>query len=246
MIKETKKSRKALRIVLFSFVGLILILLGGFLLYTTDYYRSDETAKNIRTNLEAEGRLKEQDNLTIIYPKVKGATGLIFYPGGKVEDSAYIPLMAQLSEEGITCVLVHMPFHLAVFGINRADSVYGLVPEINNWYLSGHSLGGAMASSYTGKQEEALKGLILLAAYPVNDTELHTLSIYGSNDQVLNQEKLSLVANKVEIAGGNHAYYGNYGEQKGDGIATITREEQQKVTVELIMKFIKDTTDLKE
>ncbi len=238
MIQENRKPRKAARIILLSIVCLMLILIGGFLLYTADYYRSDKTAENIRADFITGGRLEEKDNITIIYPKVKGTSGLIFYPGGKVEGNAYIPLLAKLAEEGITCVLVHMPFHLAVFGVNRADSVYDLVPEVKNWFLSGHSLGGAMASSYAGKREEDLKGLILLAAYPVNDARLPTLTIYGSNDQVLNQEKLTLAKNKVEITGGNHGYFGNYGEQKGDGKALITREEQQNQCVEFIMKFI--------
>jgi predicted alpha/beta-hydrolase family hydrolase len=136
-----------------------------------------------------------------------------------------------------------MPFHLAVFGVNSAEPVYDLVPEVTQWYLGGHSLGGAMASSYVGKHEEDLKGLILLGAYPVKDSILPTLAIYGSEDKVLNKDKLTLAKTKVEIAGGNHAYYGNYGEQKGDGIATISREEQQNQCVELISKFIQSRTE---
>ena len=34
-------------------------------------------------------------------------------------------------------------------------------------------------------------------------------------------------ARELVIEGGNHAYYGNYGEQANDGQADITRENQQ-------------------
>ena len=32
----------------------------------------------------------------------------------------------------------------------------------------------------------------------------------------------------VEVQGGNHAFFGDYGEQGGDGVATITREQAQE------------------
>ena len=43
---------------------------------------------------------------------------------------------------------------------------------------------------------------------------------------------------KYIINGGNHACFGNYGEQKGDGKATITKDEQINITVKQIVKFI--------
>ena len=39
------------------------------------------------------------------------------------------------------------------------------------------------------------------------------------------------------IPGGNHAYFGKYGEQKGDGEATISREDQTKETVKILQKW---------
>ena len=131
-----------------------------------------------------------------------------------------------------------MPFNLAVFNINAADKIYDKLPQISNWYICGHSLGGAMASSYVGNNSDKVNGLILLGAYPVNDSGLPTLAIYGSGDIKLDLTKLEDVQNKLEIVGGNHAYFGNYGEQKGDGKAVITREEQQEQTVDAIISFM--------
>ena len=164
--------------------------------------------------------------------------GFIFYPGGKVEHLAYAPMLTQLSNHGITCVLVKMPLNLAVFNINAADSIKENFDDIDTWYIGGHSLGGAMASSYIEGKGDQYSGLILMGAYPINTEDIKTLAIYGSEDMGLDLEKLESTANTHEISGGNHAYFGNYGEQAGDGIASMSREEQQTITVQLVSDFI--------
>ncbi|MPN05130.1 hypothetical protein SDC9_152380 [bioreactor metagenome] len=131
-----------------------------------------------------------------------------------------------------------MPFRLAVFRINAADEVYNRFPALSRWYLGGHSLGGAMASSYVKGNEDKLNGLILLGAYPVNDSPIPTLCIYGSEDVMLDRTKLAGVTNQLEIAGGNHAQFGDYGIQEGDGAASISRDDQQKQAAEAILAFL--------
>ena len=217
---------------------LIVASAGAFYVYTLDYYHADEDVLEwVASN---EKIVKVDRGMTVFYPKKQMANpvGLIYYPGGKVEAIAYAPLLASIAEKGITCVLLEMPFNLAVFNTGAADQVYEQFPEIEDWYLSGHSLGGAMASSYVDKNSAKLAGLILMGAYPINDSDLPTIVIYGSEDEGLDLIKLEGVANKVEFVGGNHAYFGNYGEQEGDGVASISREEQQARTVDAVISFI--------
>ena len=141
-------------------------------------------------------------------------------------------------------MLVEMPYNLAVFNSNAAGDIMKEFKKIENWYIGGHSLGGAMASSFAAEHEGDLKGLVLLAAYPTDKLEIPVLSIYGSEDGVLNREKyddsIGLAENLIEIVikGGNHAQFGNYGEQSGDGKATISKEEQWNQTVKQILNFI--------
>ena len=170
-----------------------------------------------------------------------GDDALIFYPGGKVEYTAYAPLMRELAEEGIDCYLVKMPGNLAFFGVNRADSIMEGFPH-DKWYIGGHSLGGVAASMYAADHD--LDGLVLLASYSTKEIDEPAISIYGSNDGVLDLEKyekaksnLPADLKEVVINGGNHAQFGDYGEQAGDGKATITAEEQQRQTAEEIVKF---------
>lgn len=238
------KAKKRIKITLLSVVTVLVLLCAGFYIYTLDYYRADDNAVAALSNTEAGPQIEKKDDMWIFHPNAEQdkGVGFIFYPGGKVEDKAYSVLLQQLAQQGITGVLVHMPFNLAVFDINAADKVYAQFPEIKHWVMGGHSLGGAMASSYAVKNQDRIEGLVLLGAYPVKDSDLPTLAIYGSEDKVLNKSKLSASLDPYVIEGGNHAQFGNYGAQKGDGEATITREEQQRVAVEEITKFIVDAT----
>ncbi len=237
---SVKPRKRVGRIVLLSLVGLLLALALAFFVYTQDYYHADDSATALA---KGNPNIRQEGSLTVLLPDSSNDTGagLIFYPGGKVEETAYLPLLEQLRQGGLTCVLVKMPFRLAVFDIRAADAVYAQFPSISRWYLSGHSLGGAMASSYVPSNERKLAGLILLGAYPVNDSPIPTLAIYGSEDVKLDRSKLTAVADKLELSGGNHAYFGNYGEQAGDGTATISREAQQAQAVSAILAFVQST-----
>lgn len=175
--------------------------------------------------------------------------GIIFYPGGNVEAESYAPLMHALSEEGYLCVLVKMPLHLAVLDTDKADGVRKDYSNVADWYMAGHSLGGAMAATYAHENAAQIKGLVLLAAYSTEDLKednLEVLSIYGSADEVLNGDNYEKYRGnlpddmkEIVISGGNHANFGNYGEQLGDGTAECSAAQQQAATVEAICELIK-------
>jgi pimeloyl-ACP methyl ester carboxylesterase len=175
--------------------------------------------------------------------------GFIFYPGGLVQTEAYAPLMEQLAEQGIFGVLVEMPYYLAMFDANGARGIQDEYPQIKDWYIGGHSLGGAMACLYADRHQSEYEGLILLAAYSTkdltDDPAMNVLSIRGSEDKVINMENyeknLSNLPEDFEeviIDGCCHGYFGDYGMQSGDGTPTITVEEQTKLTVDEIAAFI--------
>ena len=239
MEKEKQLHKHTGRFVLIALAAIFVALAVAFTVYVQDYRHADETALSVLNN----PAVRQEDNLTILSPDAANDTGdgLIFYPGGKVQAEAYLPLLMHLRQGGVTCILVTMPYRLAVFNIDAADAIYGRFPAVSRWYLGGHSLGGAMASSYVAGNEDKLAGLILLGAYPVNDSNIPTICIYGSEDIMLDRTKLVGVADQLEIAGGNHAQIGNYGVQEGDGIASISREEQQATVAEAMLAFLSYT-----
>lgn len=232
------KWKKRLQILLISLVVVLIVVVGGFWIYTQDYYRAEQPAQQAMA--EPQGKVEALENMWVFHSEQENESdkALIFYPGGKVEATAYAPLLQKLAQKGITCVLMKMPFNLAVLDMNAADRAFKQLSQVKEWYIGGHSLGGAMAGSYASAHTDKLKGLILLGAYSAKPVDLPTLAVYGSEDKVLDRSKLKNMPNCIEIAGGNHAYFGNYGEQKGDGKATISKEEQQSQTVEAIVKFI--------
>ena len=248
-MKHNSMGKRKLPFILIALGSLLGILVLGFFIYAGQYYHTDSKART---------SLTENDQITLSYekdyfvlsPKEDALdTGLIFYPGGKVEHDAYARMLSTLTESGYTCIIPKMPFHLAVFDQDAATPIMADFPEIKNWYIGGHSLGGAMAATYASEHSESLKGLVLLGAYSTKDLStlpLKVLSIYGSEDEVLNKEnyennKIYLPQDTTElcIEGGNHAFYGDYGVQKSDGTATITPEEQQMLTANAILEFLK-------
>jgi pimeloyl-ACP methyl ester carboxylesterase len=178
-----------------------------------------------------------QQSSTIAAFLTDSTVGLIFYPGGKVEAPAYARLMVDLQNNGINAFLVSMPFNLAVLDADKAQEVIALNPQIDTWILAGHSLGGAMAFDEFAKHETTYAGLVLLAAYPLSPTDRDVLIIGATNDQVLDRDKLE--GFEVEwIDGGNHAQFGDYGDQSGDGVATISEAQQRQQVLTLILSYI--------
>lgn len=216
----------------------------GSMFYLNHYYHATQKAKDAMRGTSA-----VQVEKTETYYKFTGSEetdrGIIFYPGGKVEETAYAPLMEQLAEAGYQVYLMRMPFRLAVFDMDAADPVIEKEQDITHWYLMGHSLGGAMAASYAAKHTDEVSGLALLGAYStadLTDSGISVLCIYGSEDGVLNRKKYEKYKKNLPddyteyvIDGGNHAGYGNYGEQKGDGSALISEKEQKQQVVDQVI-----------
>ena len=211
------------------------ILVGAFFWYVSDYYRAEDVAIEV---LAQGSGITEQDNLTILSPTYPTDTAIIFYPGAKVEAEAYLPLLDQIRKTGVTCILVHMPFNMAIFDADAAENVISQFPEIRHWYVAGHSMGGAMASKFASDHPDQVDGLILMGAYIYGDyPDEKTLTIYGSLNQSV-EDHIDYMENIVEIQGGNHAQFGNYGPQKGDPPANISAQEQQAQTVAAIEAFL--------
>lgn len=175
-------------------------------------------------------------------------SALIFYPGAKVEYTSYAPLLKNISSRGIDCYAVEMPFNLAFLGQNSADDIIKN-SSYEYYFISGHSLGGAMAASYINGTNNT-DGLILFAAYPSSEIEKPVLSIYGSCDKVLNMDKYNKSKSLIKgnfteciIDGANHAQFGYYGNQSGDGKALISAKLQQNQTVNKIISFIDEVVN---
>lgn len=234
--RKRKKWRWIIPVFMLVLTGVV------FLLYTEQYYHADQSAYYA---LNSDDTVKvTQTEYGWLFDGPSETDAIIFYPGGKVEETAYAPLLHALAGQGMDVCLVRMPFRLAVLGINQADHVMEQY-DYDHWYIGGHSLGGAMAAYYAAEHSSELSGVYMLAAYPAKplDEKIAAVIIYGSEDGILNMKKMADAkrflpdgSREFDIIGGNHAQFGNYGKQDGDGDASISSDDQQRRTVELIMQ----------
>jgi pimeloyl-ACP methyl ester carboxylesterase len=170
--------------------------------------------------------------------------GVIFYPGARVSPEAYIATWAPIVQATDTLVVIpSMPLNLAVFGRSRAEALIEDRPEIDEWWVGGHSLGGAMAASWLGGQPDGqVDGLVLWASFSTRGAaleerdDLRVLSVSGSRDgrstpqeTTERHELLPDDAVTIEVEGMNHAQFGRYGDQSGDLTPTITDAEAQRL-----------------
>ena len=219
----------------------------AWLMYANDYYKATDVAKKAMLGTSEIEVVEEEGYYVFTQKNSEAEKGIVFYPGGKVEETAYAPLLMELAEEGYEVYLVKMPAKLAIFGMNAAEKIFKEAEHITDWTMMGHSLGGAMAASFSASHDEEVDALVLLAAYSTEDLknmEIDVYSFYGSEDKVLNMEKYeeyrgNLPAEVIEevIEGGNHANYGHYGAQEGDGEASITRKEQQECVLDIFISL---------
>lgn len=232
---------KKIKIILIIIIALIL---AYSVYYLTDYYHAEKTATDY-LNGTGDVNITKIDN-GLFLDGNGNDTALIFYPGAKVEYTSYLPMFVDLASKGVDCYLVEMPFNLAFLGQDRADSIIDST-NYTHYILSGHSLGGVMVSNYMAQSGKG-DGLILLSAYPTEKIDKPVLSVYGSNDNVLNHETYnqsrSLMSNLTEfiIDGGNHGQFAYYGNQSGDGASSISAKSQQKLTVNEILDFTTEIT----
>lgn len=242
---EKQNPKKKKRTGLWIFLACAVLITGLCIWYVNDYYHAEDYVNAYLTSSETV-TVTTEDNIVFL----DGAgteDALIFYPGAKVEYTAYVPLFYKLAEHGVDCFVVKMPCNLAILGMGKAADIMEEY-SYDNWYLSGHSLGGAMAANFAADNAKNLDGLVLLAAYATKKLpeNLPVVSVYGSEDKVLNMESYEsgrdyMPADYTElcIEGGNHAWFAYYGEQEGDGTADITKENQQEKTVNVILEMIK-------
>jgi hypothetical protein len=236
--------------ILIGFLAVLVAFTGVFVIWGETPAQPMEEAK---AALQSDAEVTVASGSWLVFSPANGraATGFIFYPGGRVDYRAYAPMAHELAAHSILVVIPRMPLNLAVLGVNKAEDVVKTFPQVHSWYIGGHSLGGSMAADYLYKHQDTFAGLILLASYPASIDDLSrfsgkVLSISATNDGLATPEKIQasrvlLPASPVfyEVQGGKHAYFGWYGNQKGDGEASITREDQQQQVIAQILQFMK-------
>lgn len=235
-------------------VGLLvcaMLLVGVGAWYFGNYYHASESALVAMADKDGDADgvvVRQLSQRTVAFVPKEPVAGYVFYPGAKVEPAAYAPLLTQCAQRGIVCVLVEPRLNFALFDVDAANGVKEQFPQVEEWMIGGHSLGGVAATSYLARHMDAYDDVVLLAARSQADLTGFAggvLLARGTNDEILNLDLYEQArglyptdVREVSIAGGNHAYFGDYGEQDGDGVATISRSDQQRQCVEAIVGLV--------
>lgn len=247
--KQRQKKRKINKNIFKAVAVVVIIALVGSLAWLLNAYEPQDVAReNLVSSSDVE--VVEGDITEFIPKDVVSKTGVIIYPGARIDVKAYAPLANRLAQNGYKVFAVDMPFNMAIFSSHKADKVIEENKDIENWVIVGHSLGGAMATNAISTNNK-IKGIVYLASYPsgdkIKDSGAKVLSIWGSKDGVINfdnmikaKEDLPKDTEYVEIEGGNHSAFGDYGLQKGDTKSIIPENKQLDITVESICNFISD------
>lgn len=245
-----QQQRKWLRPLVAIFGVILVLIAAGLFSVTSRAYQPSLRAQTALSDVR-EIIVDDKDGLiTFTNRNVQPAKGgIIFYQGGLVATASYARIARTLAESGYFVVLPHMPLNLAILNSGVANNVMSQYPDINKWIIGGHSLGGVMAARFVaGSTNDEIKGLFLLGAYPeagidLTHKNIKVVSIIGDQDKLVNKQtwednKKFLPANTnfLTITGGNHAQFGDYGVQSGDGEATIAIEEQQSKAIEAILE----------
>lgn len=184
-------------------------------------------------------------------PAYRPSTGFVFWPGALVDPRAYAPLLRRVAEQGTVVVVVKEPYDIAFFDPDAATSVISADPQVRQWYVGGHSLGGVVAASYAANHRDTVTGLVLWASYPLGDLRqqlagARVLSVSASNDGLTtpadveeSRTNLPPAARFVVVEGAVHSSFGDYGEQRGDGTPTVPKDVAQAEIVAATAGFLR-------
>ena len=240
------------KIIKYAFIGILTVIiigvLGVLIWSKTGTYPARMVAA---TALESTGSVTiTQDRWIVFEPSQETDTGLIFYPGGLVEPTAYAPILHKIAEKGVLVIITPMPLNLAILNTGAANAVIEAYPQISNWILAGHSLGGASAAIFAENNPGTIDAIVFWDSYPpdsadLSDNNISAVSIYGTTNNFPNTENfnvkkhlLPLDARFIAIEGASHAQFGDYGPQKGDVVASISLAEQHERVAEIMLDFI--------
>ncbi|MEV6717671.1 alpha/beta hydrolase [Lentzea sp. NPDC051208] len=173
---------------------------------------------------------------TVLRPDGPVRAGLVFHPGARVDYRAYLPLLRRVAAQGFLVVVVKEPLNIALLSGDTAP-LRAEHPEVPVWAVGGHSLGG-VAAARDVLADSSVRGLVLWASYPVDDLSgrggLDAWSIHGRQDGFTTPQDVAGSRNLLpadtrfeEVAGAVHAFFGDYGDQPGDGVPTVSRAEAQ-------------------
>jgi hypothetical protein len=176
----------------------------------------------------------------------RGETGILYFPGARVNPYSYLYPLSEIAASGVTVVIMDPLMNMALFDTRSVEELALAAPEVNDWVLSGHSLGGVRACMLA--QHPDVVGLVLMGSYCATDIsalDIPMLQVLASKDGLIDTEAVSASASllpdsarTIMLEGASHASFGTYGDQPGDGTATLNRAEVREALTALFQALL--------
>lgn len=233
-----------MKVIVWGLVAVLVLGVGGIVAWSQIGVMSAEAEPLATVRANPAITVEDADQGIVLSPSDgESDLGLVFVPGAKVDPWAYAPILQSLAEEGVTVVITRPWLNLAFFDLRGIDAFTSAAPDIDDWAIGGHSLGGVRACQLAADAE----ALVLFGSYcstDVSESGLAVLSLSGSEDGLSTPEKIDAArdllpsdAEMVEIEGASHASFGDYGPQAGDGEPALTSEEMHAAVADALVPF---------
>ncbi len=254
--QKSAKNKMSVPRKIITILGVVALLSGlifvAYFFYSAIHSWQPNTSNYQSTINNKNYTITDKPNYIAILPSTSPdpQEGLIIYQGAFADAKAYIAPYSNLTYSGVAVFIVKSPLGFALFNVSGANQIIKDYPNINKWYVAGHSLGGVAACEYAKSNTNKINGLILLGSFcNGNASELNTkvLSISASKDGLSTTEKINNSRTKlpkdtkfVIIQGGNHSQFGDFEKlQPGDNVAEISANQATSQINDAIINFIK-------
>lgn len=221
-------------------LGILGVLAIAILIFLFYYNKANQEALDIVSKMDKVGN--------DYYFRGDSGVGFIIFTGAKMDEKSYAYIAELLHKEGHTVVLPKFMFHMSSTGTNRGIEIMESNPEIEKWFLIGHSIGGMPISRIAVQKPANLQGLAFLASYvstDLSELDVSAIHIMASNDNFYSEkqraeERLDYLPKNstvITIEGASHQGFGAYDSWGDRGGATLPWKEQQKQAVRMMLDF---------
>jgi pimeloyl-ACP methyl ester carboxylesterase len=219
-----------------------------FSIWNWNTFQSHNLPQNTFSNSEKVSITETEDQITFKSIDSNNKLEVIFFQGGLTDPKAYAPLCRKLAEHGFSTHLIKMDWRLPQYDYQKTADLFNLLQ--GDFVIGGHSQGGKMAAQFVYENPKIFKGLFLMGTSHPRDIDLSPqdipcVKLYAENDGLAsveevmeNENKLPLNTKLVFIEGGNHSQFGYLGQLLMDNSASISLEEQQNLSFEILLKFL--------
>jgi hypothetical protein len=234
---------RRIRITGWTALSSLLVTLVGFLTFFHIVFPADREA-TLEVYRDDRVQVSTSPGAVIMSPTGDATgQGILYFPGARVDPYSYLYPFADVVAEGTTLVIVDPLFNMALLDSRGVEELSSALPGITSWTIAGHSLGGVKACLEA--DHPLVRSVVLFASYCATDIrarDIQVTQVTGARDGLIDEQQRADAERflpsgsppPVIIEGANHASFGTYGPQPGDGVAALSHSEFRVILTDIM------------